>query len=354
VFVALKGTSAVSVTAGILLLTRARSFGLPLEVEIVGDPTDVAVVQGPALVYSAVLASCGVGREHAAGALVIVPGPPGEPIAVSLSEDGTGPWFLIDRTGKGAHPATQAFVRLNRASDPALRELGKQLRRALAAVGATAEPAILDLVFGSPEPPIVRAAAGLRAGRSMTQGKVEPLTRFLDVLHGGRPDTLPSPCTRADLIEARGNGAVQQILDRFNPRARDEIETWLERMFAVMDTTEEFDPLVLGLAEVVSHLAGLPAQGILMPLDAQVDAIAVGLASALGATSPPIDANKGLVDLFQYLGGRFTTSARYPVVLPGEPVPEGRLARWQWLCRATRQAADAADSLWKRVVDPPQ
>ena len=98
-FVALKGSSAVSVTAGILLLTRARSFGLPLEVEIVGDPTDVAVVHGPALVYSAVLASCGVGREHAAGALVIVPGPPGEPIAVSLSEDGTGPWFLIDRTG---------------------------------------------------------------------------------------------------------------------------------------------------------------------------------------------------------------------------------------------------------------
>jgi hypothetical protein len=33
---------------------------------------------------------------------------------------------------------------------------------------------------------------------------------------------------------------------------------------------------------------------------------------------------------------------------------QGRLARWQWLCRATRQAADAADSLWKQVVDPPQ
>jgi hypothetical protein len=188
----------------------------------------------------------------------------------------------------------------------------------------------------------------------MTQGKSEPITRFLDVLHGELPDTLPSPCTRADLFEARRNGAMQQILDRFNPRARDQIETWLERMFTVMESTEEFDPLVLGLAEVVSHLAGLPVQGIVMPLDAQVDAIAVGLASALGATSPPIDANKGLVDLFQYLGGRFTTSARYPVVLPGEPVPEGRLARWQWLCRATRQAADAADSLWKQVVDPPQ
>jgi hypothetical protein len=353
-FVALKGSSAVSVTAGILLLTRARSFGLPLEVEIVGDPTDVAVVHGPALVHSAVLASCGVGREHGAGALVIVPGPSTEPLAVSLSEDGTGPWFLVDRTGKGAHPATQAFVRLYRTSDPSLRDLGKQLRRALSAFGVTAEPAILDLVFGSPEPPIVRAAVGLRAGRSMTQAKSEPITRFLDVLHGELPDTLPSPCTRADLFEARRNGGLQQILDRFNPRARDEIETWLERMFAVMETTEEFDPLVLGLAEVVSHLAGLPAQGIVMPLDAQIDAIAVGLAPALGATSPLVDANKGLVDLFQYLGGRFTTSARYPVVLPGEPVPEGRLARWQWLCRATRQAADAADSLWKQVVDPPQ
>ena len=72
--VSLKGNSPAALTAGILLLSRARSFGQRLDVAILGDPHDITPVVGPALVHSPVLASCGVGRELGAGALVIVPG----------------------------------------------------------------------------------------------------------------------------------------------------------------------------------------------------------------------------------------------------------------------------------------
>lgn len=354
-FVALKGSSAVSVTAGILLLSRARSFGLPLEVEIVGDPKEITPVLGPALVHSPVLASCGVGRDHGAGALVVVPGPPSDPIAVSTAEHGVGEWFWVDRSGKGHDPATRAFTRLSRSRQPRARELGKLLRQAMGALGIGSEPAVLDMLFGAPDPPLIRTAAALRAGRTMNPSATQPITRFFSMQPEELPEPLVTPVTREVLLAARKDGQLDTILDRFNVRARDELEHWLEGMFEVMAETEDYDDLITALSELTSHLASMSVFGLVPPLDAHLDAVAVGLGTALGATAPgPVDANRLLSELFVYLGGRFTDAARYPVSLEGEPPPDDRLARWSWLCRATRQAADAADSLWKQVVDPPQ
>ena len=69
--IALRGSSAGATTAGIFLLTKARQLGLPIRVSVVGQPDDAAFVKGPAMLYAPVLASCGVGREHGHGALVI-------------------------------------------------------------------------------------------------------------------------------------------------------------------------------------------------------------------------------------------------------------------------------------------
>ena len=82
--VSLQGNSPAALTAGILLLSRARSFGQRLQVEVVGPADEVTPVEGPAIVHSAVLASCGIGRRLGSGALVIVPGRPADPLAASL------------------------------------------------------------------------------------------------------------------------------------------------------------------------------------------------------------------------------------------------------------------------------
>jgi hypothetical protein len=335
-----------------LLLSRSRRLGQPIDVEVVGDPSDVAVVQGPAIVHSPVLAGCGVGRVLGHGPLVIVPGPATDPLATCLSAGGLDGWFPIDRAGGGQHPATQAFVRLCRAPGPEARSLGRQLRGALSALGCPSEPALLDLLFASPVPPLERLAIGLRAGRAMTGSVGQPLTRILGASGGELPDPLPSPCDSSALAKAKAGGQLSAMTDRLALGVRDMVEDWLDGMSAIEGA--DYQPLVCGLVEVGSHFITLPHSGMLAPLDAATDAVAVGIGAGLGATRGEPNANQALVDMFQFLGGRFVPEVKYAMDIPGDPPPEGRLERWAWLCRSVRTAEATADTLWRQIVDPPQ
>ncbi len=353
--VALRGSSAATVTAGILLMSRARRLGQRIEVQVVGDPEDIAVVAGPAIVHSPVLAGCGVGRILGSGPLVIVPGRASDPLAVSLESGGTQDWFTVDRSGDGLHPATQAFVRLCHDSRTDARNLGRQLRRALHALGCPPEPAMLDLLFGAPVAPLDRLSLGLRAGRAMTGGTATPLTRYLRSSPGALPDPLPSPCRPKNLAQARTDGHLDLLLSRVRLGVRDNVDDWLRGVGALSSNEAgTLVELLCGLGEVGSHLLVLPHSGLLPPLDAAMDAVAVGLGAALGATSGESNANASLVEMFRFLGGTFVDDARFALDVDAGAVPEGRLTRWKWLCESVEVAASTADRLWRQVVDPPQ
>src|ERR1700752_909694 len=126
--IALRGSSPCATTAAILLMTRARQLGgMRMTPRLGGDPDDIVPVKGPAIVFSPVLASCGIGRELGSGGAVVVPGPPGSPLLVSFHNPGTEGWFRVDREGAGQHPGTQAFVRLSRDPRIPARRVGKDL-----------------------------------------------------------------------------------------------------------------------------------------------------------------------------------------------------------------------------------
>ncbi len=349
--VSLRGSSPATLTAGILLMSRARAFGQRLTVEVVGDPSDITLVEGPALVHSPVLASCGVGRKLGSGSLVIVPGPPSAPLATSLSPDGTGSWFEVDREGVGQHPATRQFVALFRDPRPDARDLGRRLRLLLRGLGCPPEPALLDLLFQGDAPGLTRVGVALRAGRTINRAQVAPLTRFM----GGRldelPDPLPDALDWAGLEARRAGGDAIGLLDRLSVPARFAVEEWLADLAELPDGPARYGDLAAGLAAAASHLLALPVPGMLPPLEPSVDAIAVGLGAALGAADPPHDAARPMVDTFRFLGGRFVEEARFAVSLDDAPAPAGRLERWRWFCRGAREAADTADALWRRVTD---
>jgi hypothetical protein len=349
--VSLQGSSPAVLTAGILLMSRARSFGRRLPVEIVGSETDITAVHGPALVHSPVLASCGVGRKLGSGALVIVPGPPAAPLATTLAADGTSGWFQIDRAGGGIHPVSQAFVNLCRDPRRPARDLGRRLRRLLAELGCPPEPALLDLLFQAPAPPLTRLGVALRAGRSIDRGSSPPLTRHLAPTSMVYPDPLPDDLTWDDLVRARTDGVLDVLMDRLRLPVRVAFDEWLDDLAALEGGPQDYSILATHFAVVASHLVGLPVAGMLPPLSPAVDAVGVGLSAALGAAELPFDATRPMVDTFRFLGGRFTEAARYPIVLDDAPPPADRLDRWQWLCAGARTAADQADPLWRRVTD---
>ena len=173
--VELSGNSPAALTAGILLLSRARQFGQRLSVSVMGDPDQITPVEGPALVHSAVLASCGVGSRPGGGAVVVVPGPSEASLAVCLDDFGAGV-VLVDRSGQ-RHPATRALVRLCRvrtrravAWGGGARGVGARMHGG--AIGARPHAASTDFA-------VHRIVLGMHAGQSLRTRARVPLHHFL-------------------------------------------------------------------------------------------------------------------------------------------------------------------------------
>lgn len=333
--VCLRGSSPATMVAGILLLSRARTFGQRIRVDILGDPEDVGAIHGPAVLHSAALASCGVGRELGSGALVVVPGPGTAPLAVSLSADGRGGWFSVAREGDGEHPATRQLLALLKDTDPSRRQLARQVRAGFELLGVALEPAVVDLLFGAPVTPLTRMAIALRAGRTLTGVRGAPVTA---ALVGALAD---------DDVGLDPAGA----LGRLHPAVREPLATL--RAYADVLREGGSPELALAIDELLGHFGLLPVGSILPPLEPATDAVAVGLGRALGATRGEDQAQVPLMETYRFLGGGFVSRSEWVVDLPSDPPPTERLARWRWFCTQVAEAAARADRIWRDLVDPP-
>lgn len=349
--VVLEGDSPAALTAGILLLSRARSFGLvQLKVNIVGDPADITPVPGPAVLHSTVLASCGVGRELGQGPLVVVPGPATEPLLVCLAADGLGGWFEVDTCGGGVHPATQAFVRLCRDRRPRARQLGRSLRDFMGSLGLPSEPALLDFLFGAPAPELSRVALTLRAGRAITGDTGLPVHQWLAGDRYEVPDALPRGVGGQAVLD----GDLEPLLSRLTLRARDRVEDALSTLRVLAEDDGGRDLALVGsLGEVLSSVVVLPPHSMLPPPDAASDAVATGLGRALGATRGEHDASQALVEVFRFLGGRFVEDEPHPLRLGTGPAPETRAEIWRWFVEGVQRASDRTEEIWREVMDRP-
>jgi hypothetical protein len=211
---------------------------------------------------------------------------------------------------------------------------------------------VLELLFATPAPPLMRLAIALWAGRAMSGGRGAAITHYL----ADYPEALPDPLSAEDCAVGRihdtlRDNAFQELVDRLRLNVRDPIESWTRQLAAAGPT---YDDLLGNLMVVLSHLTALPPQGILAPLQPSMDAVAVGVGPAIGATSGCINAMESLCNIFRFLGGRFTSHAKYAIEIPGAAPPVDRLERWAWLCQSAKGAAEQADTLWRHVVDPDQ
>lgn len=348
--VALRGSSPGATTAAILLMTRARQLGLRVDVVIVGDPDDITLVPGPAVVHAPVLASCGVGRKDGAGGTVVVSGPPTEPLLVCLQNHGEDGWFQVDRGQEGCHPATRAYVRLTQDARVDARHLAKDLRRSLQGLGMSPEPAVLDVLFGAPVPPLTRISLALRAGRHLSGNRGQPITRFL-VPTNTDEDPIQGPFDPERTRRWLSDGELQWVVDRLSLTVRDKIEEWIElgARLAEEDGGRDLE-LHHALAELASHLVQLPAQSILPPLDAAMDGVALSIGKGLHASGDG-NASFQLGQVFRFLGGRYVEEAEHVYDVDVHDAPEERSERWQWFCRAARIGQARAEEIWEDIWD---
>lgn len=355
--VTLRGSSPSTMTAGIMLLTRARQLGYPLTVSVIGDPSDLRSVHGPAVLYAPVLASCGVGREFGSGATVVIPGPPGTPLRTTIAPHGISGWFQVDRTGEGAHPATQAFVRLSRDPRVAARRLGKELRRTMTSLGLATDPVVGDVLFGAVAPPLLRLAIALRCGRAMSGGRGDAITRFLSGGFELAGDPLSDEMSTAEIVEQIRSGELNWVLDRLSTAVRDRVEEWVTTALAVADEDEGRDlDLLAHLAIIVTHLAQLPVHAILPPLGAAEDSVAVALRDAIRADGVG-DANQQLLQMFSFLGGRFVKDEPHSLEVHDAPPPQDPddvVAQLEWFGQEVRIGRKRADALWEDIFNPAQ
>ena len=348
--VCLRGSSPGATTAGIMLLTRARQLGYSLNVSVIGDPDDIVAIVGPAVAYAPVLASCGVGREAGSGATVVVPGPPGAPVMVTLHPHGVSGWFFVDRSGNGHHPATQAYVRLSRDPRPGARELARSLRKALEKLGCSTDPAVLDVLFGADVPPLTRLAVALRAGRAMAGGRGEPITRY--TTGTATADPLSSEfdaATRERLLDGHD---MDWILDGLSPTLHDVAQDFADTARELAQEDGGRDLVLLHhLAVMASELVQLPPRSILPPLGAAEDSVATGLKNALTAEGDG-DANRQLSQVFRFLGGTYVSETDHAYEVCDAPAPREHIARWEWFCGQVRRGRKQADKLWGDIFDP--
>jgi hypothetical protein len=161
-------------------------------------------------------------------------------------------------------------------------------------------------------------------------------------------------CTLQDALSLQQSGALTAVLQRVRPEARPALGAWLDAMLHHAAHDPDAAHVVCAVLDTVGPVLSLPGAVVLPTLDSAADGVARCLTSGLGAQAGNPDAARALVETFQFLGGKFVDSARFPVVVPGDAPPEGRLQRWKWFCASTRSAAATADTLWRRVIDPVQ
>jgi hypothetical protein len=333
-----------------MLLTRARQLGYSLKVSVVGDADDIVAIPGPAVCYAPVLASCGVGRESGSGATVVVPGPPGAPVMVTVHPHGVSGWFFVDRSGNGHHPATQAYVRLSRDPRPGARELARSIRKVLEKLGCSTDPAVLDVLFGADVPPLTRLAVALRAGRAIAGGRGEPITRYTT----GTATHDPLSATFDDGVRDQllDTTDLDWILDGLSPALHDVGRDFVStaRELAREDGGRDL-VLLHHLAVMASELVQLPPRSILPPLGAAEDSVATGLKNALTAEGDG-DANRQLSQVFRFLGGTYVAETEHAYEVCDAPAPREHIARWEWFCGQVRKGRKQADKLWGDIFDP--
>jgi len=307
-----EGSWPASVAAAVLLLTKARRFGIHLNVSIVQDQRPCKTV-APALFYSPLLV--GLGLPHATNdpSMVMLPGKSDSAGLVYLKER----WLRIDRSGFGEREESKAMLSILQSQDKADWSLQQKFFAGCQQLGITLEPALLDLFFALDDLDD-RLDVLLRIGRCIKGSTGKSLQELLgpidnrEILIHKTFQPWYARCPNALLSEQIRK--IETELLHFNLQMLSSVST----------------PSMLGLQR--------------------------SLVDFLGAISARVDPLSYLQKQYQFLGGKFvkTRPSGKRISFPKVQIPNTDIEMLDWLIDETKKGEAAVEDIWRSLSEPEQ
>jgi hypothetical protein len=316
------GSWPATLTAGILLLSKARSFGQPLRVSILRPANEIAI-EGPVLLRSNLLVGVGLPTAKGNGNVVLFPGEAKNPLSVRLEHEG---WLRLDRSGAGEMEETKAFVKLSRKRERPLSSLAFQAITGLRKLGVTPEPGIIDILFHRELDPMRRLILFLHFGRYLSGSEGQAIQRYLQ---------LPIEPTQEEL----------RVL---KPGLRRELTKWLEEVEVAFEGSRALSDGVRRFAE---DLAESDQLGFFPPLSMEDVSLICTLSEGLSAISKGSNALDFMKDRFTFLGGTIVEKAQNVIAISDVLPPEAHLPSWDWLLSEAEKGSDRTEQIWRQIMD---
>ena len=302
-----QGSWPACVSAGVLLYTKARRFGMSLAIHVVDEHVEEQVLP-PSMFHSPLLVALGLPHSQYDSSTVIIPGESDAPGLMKLENQ----WYSIDRSGNGFCAETIALLQIlhsQRAEDIRLRQ---SLLGFFQQLGIRPEPGLFDLFFSmsSLEDKI---AVLLKLGVGQTGGM-----SVYELFH-----------------------TVQQSYDS------SVLELWKQR------TANSILHEVLCSLEIAWK--DLNLSNISVYASNEMMGIQRGFVEFLGAAGVQKHPLAHMREQYTFLGGKFVSTMGkglcYRFAETKQPTQNNF---WNWLIEQAQIGADSVEPIWKRYTEPEQ
>jgi len=307
-----EGSWLASVTAAVLLLTKARRFGIHLSVSVVQQQRPYIQVP-PALFYSPLLVGLGLPQSPLDPSMVMLPGASEHPGLIQLNEK----WYTIDRSGKGEREETKALLSILQSDEIEDWALQQKFFSGCRQLGIVLEPALIDLFFSIPDIDD-RLDVLLRIGRA-TKG----------VLGISLAELLGTVEERQELLKTT-------------------LAPWIVRC--------ENDRLLEQITQIEEDLILFDVQRLTSVATPSMLGIQKSFVDFLGAIAVPVDPLQFIEKQYRFLGGKFVSVApkgkRFE--FPQSEIPEDDVDILEWILEETQKGADSVEMIWRSLSEQEQ
>lgn len=319
----LKGSPPACLTTGILLLSKARTFGQPISILIEGNKQSFGNWTTATLAFSPVMAAVGF-PTGLHPEVIVLGGPSLSPLHIRIHDK----WIQIGRTGIGTTPISKAIVNIYRQSDRSSQNSQTMLNQFFVRFGIPKEPSVIELLTNDQIPIKIRfqllKALRLTFGISWSQPQ---FVNHLFSFDAEKDISEQWPLQEAAMQEVMGEAFISLI----------------QTNFSNTDLCAQIQQCCLEWGQHITipqeNITNVPEWGHIIR----------SFPTAIGktATHHPLDL---LQNKFVTLGGSWSQTNDQSIIVGANPKCLENQSELDWVWTESHVAYEQTERLWRRVM----